>query len=87
MLVLDSKVAQGFEPLFVSLVNRRDLLGHKGPEITTHYSAPEIGRLVEAANRIVGSRETPTPTLWRVIENARKSLVEREGLEPSTPAL
>jgi integrase len=71
----------------VSLEDRRDLLGHKGPDITTHYSAAEIGRLIEAANRIVGSRETPTPTLWRMIENARKSLVEREGLEPSTPAL
>jgi integrase len=71
----------------VSLEDRRDLLGHKGPDITTHYSAAEIGRLIEAANRIVGSRETSTPTLWRVIENARKSLVEREGLEPSTPAL
>ena len=71
----------------VSLEDRRDLLGHKGPDITTHYSAAEIGRLIEAANLIVGSRETPTPTLRRVIENPRKSLVEREGLEPSTPAL
>jgi integrase len=71
----------------VSLEDRRDLLGHKGPDITTHYSAAEIGRLIEATNRIVGSRETPTPTLRRVIESARKSLVEREGLEPSTPAL
>ena len=71
----------------VSLEDRRDLLGHKGPDITTHYSAAEIGRLIEAANRIAGSRETPTPTLWRVIESSRKSLVEREGLEPSTPAL
>ncbi len=62
-------------------------LGHKGPDITTHYSAAEIGRLIEAANRIAGSRETSTPTLRRMIENARKSLVEREGLEPSTPAL
>jgi integrase len=71
----------------VSLEDRRDLLGHKGPDITTHYSAAEIGRLIEAANLIVGSRETSTPTLWRVIEGTRKSLVEREGLEPSTPAL
>ena len=71
----------------VSLEDRRDLLGHKGPDITTHYSAAEIGRLIEATNRIVESRETPTPTLRRVIESARKSLVEREGLEPSTPAL
>jgi integrase len=51
----------------VSLEDRRDLLGHKGPDITTHHSAAEIGRLIEAANRIVGSRETSTPTLWRVM--------------------
>lgn len=42
----------------VSLEDRRDLLGHKGPDITTHYSAAEIGRLIEAANRIAGSRES-----------------------------
>ncbi|HEY6457350.1 MAG TPA: tyrosine-type recombinase/integrase [Steroidobacteraceae bacterium] len=71
----------------VSIEDRRDLLGHKGPDITTHYSAPEIGRLVEAVNRISGSRVTSTPTLRRMIESARKSLVEREGIEPSTPAL
>ena len=59
----------------------------QGPDITTHYNAAEIGRLIEAANRIVGSRETSTATLRRVIGSARKSLVEREGLEPSTPAL
>lgn len=50
----------------VSLEDRRDLLGHKAPEVTTHYSAPEIGNLVAAANRIVASRGNPTPTLLRV---------------------
>ena len=50
----------------VSLEDRRDLLGHKAPDVTTHYSAAEIGNLVAAANRIVGSRENPTPTLLRV---------------------
>lgn len=52
----------------VSLEDRRDLLGHKGPEITTLYSAAEIGRLVEAANRILGSHETSTPSVRQVIE-------------------
>ena len=54
-----------------SLEDRRDLLGHKGPDITTHYSAAEIGRLIEAANRVAGSHETSTPTLRRMIESAR----------------
>ena len=52
----------------VSLEDRRDLLGHKGPEITTLYSAAEIGRLVEAANQILGSHETSTPSVRQVIE-------------------
>ncbi len=68
----------------VNLEDRRDLMGHKGPDITTHYSAAEIGRLFEAANRIGTSHESSTPTLRRVIESTRKSLVEREGIEPST---
>lgn len=50
----------------VSLEDRRDLLGHKASDVTTHYSAAEIGNLVTAANRIVGSRKNPTPTLLRV---------------------
>lgn len=57
----------------VSLEDRRDLLGHRGPDITTHYSAPEIGRLVAAANRILErSRETYTPTLRGMAEWVRK---------------
>ena len=50
----------------VSQEDRRDLLGHKAPDVTTYYSAPEIGNLVVAANRIVASRGNPTPTLLRV---------------------
>jgi integrase len=56
----------------VSLEDRRDLLGHKSPDITTHYSAPEIGRLVVAAHRIVGSHEIPTPTSAQILERPRK---------------
>jgi integrase len=50
----------------VTLEDRRDLLGHKAPEITTHYSAAEVDQLVAAANRIVGSHGTPTATLFRL---------------------
>ena len=50
----------------VGLEDRRDLMGHKAQDVTTHYSAAEIGNLVAAANRIVGSRKNPTPTLLRV---------------------
>jgi integrase len=51
----------------VTLEDRRDLMGHKSPDITTLYSAAEIGRSVEAANRIKGSHETSMPTLQRLV--------------------
>jgi integrase len=36
----------------VSFEDRRLLLGHKAQHVTTHYSAPEIGALIEAAERV-----------------------------------
>src|SRR5437762_2493482 len=51
----------------VSIEDRQDLLGHEARRITTHYSAPEIENLVEAANQITKSRESPTRTVLRVI--------------------
>jgi integrase len=35
----------------VSFEDRQDLLGHRSGRITTHYSAVELSRLIEAANR------------------------------------
>ena len=35
----------------VSFEDRQDLLGHRSTRITTHYSAAELSRLIEAANR------------------------------------
>jgi integrase len=36
----------------VSFEDRQDLLGHKSGRITTHYSAPELTNLIEAAERV-----------------------------------
>jgi integrase len=36
----------------VSYEDRQDLLGHRSDRITTHYSAPDIERLIEAAERV-----------------------------------
>jgi hypothetical protein len=33
-------------------VSRQDLLGHKSERITTHYSAPDVARLIEAAEKL-----------------------------------
>ena len=36
----------------VSFEDRQDLLGHRSGKITTHYSAAELSRLLEASNRV-----------------------------------
>jgi len=36
----------------VSFEDRQDLLGHRSGRITTHYSAAELSRLLEAANTV-----------------------------------
>ena len=36
----------------VPLETRRALLGHKNGDITTHYSAPELQELIDAAERV-----------------------------------
>lgn len=36
----------------VSYEDRQDLLGHKSDRITTHYSAPDIARLIEAVEKV-----------------------------------
>ena len=40
----------------VSFEDRQDLLGHKSERMTTHYSAPDISRLIEAAEKVCERR-------------------------------
>ena len=47
----------------VSLETRKVLLGHKNGDITTHYSAPEIEELIDAANRIYSTNSRKRPAL------------------------
>ena len=42
----------------VSYEDRQDLLGHKSGRITTHYSAPDVSRLIEAAESVCERRPT-----------------------------
>ncbi|MFB3088405.1 MAG: tyrosine-type recombinase/integrase [Acidiferrobacterales bacterium] len=51
----------------VSFEDRQDLLGHKSGRITTHYSGPELGNLIAAANKVCteGSRKSPALVLLR----------------------
>ena len=41
----------------VSFEDRQDLLGHRSGRITTHYSAAELSRLLEAANRVCDANQ------------------------------
>ncbi len=36
----------------VAFEDQQDLLGHRSGRITTHYSAPDVARLIEAAERV-----------------------------------
>ena len=47
----------------VPLETRKILLGHKNGDITTHYFAPELEELIEAANRVCEWKSGNTPAL------------------------
>ncbi|MET0107211.1 MAG: site-specific integrase [Sedimenticola sp.] len=47
----------------VPLETRKVLLGHRNGDITTHYSAPELEELLEAANRVCGEKSGKSPAL------------------------
>ncbi len=47
----------------VPLETRRVLLGHRNGDITTHYSAPELEELIEAAEKVCEKKSGKTPAL------------------------
>ena len=47
----------------VSFEDRQDLLGHRSGRITTHYSAAEFSRLLDAANRVCETGQSPPELL------------------------
>ncbi len=51
---------------------RKVLLGHKSEDITTHYSAPEIAELLDAANRVCRGKSGKTPALTVLRRSARQ---------------
>ena len=60
----------------VPLETRKILLGHKNGDITTHYSAPELEELIEAANRVCEGKSGKTPALV-VLRHRAPSAVTR----------
>ena len=53
----------------VPLETRKVLLGHRNGDITTHYSAPELQELLEAANRVCDTKSGKTPALGVLKQN------------------
>jgi integrase len=47
----------------VPVETRKVLLGHRNGDITTHYSAPELEELLEAANRVCETKSGKSPAL------------------------
>jgi hypothetical protein len=47
----------------VPLETRKVLLGHTNGDITTHYSAPELEELINAAERVCGDGSGKSPAL------------------------
>jgi integrase len=56
----------------IGFEDRKVLLGHKSDHVTTHYSAPEIGALIAAAEQVceLGSRKSHALTLVRAQQAA-----------------
>jgi len=47
----------------VPIESHKVLLGHRNGDITTHYSAPELEELIDAANLICQDESGKTPVL------------------------
>ena len=53
----------------VPLETRKILLGHRNGDITTHYSAPELEELIEAAERVCETHSGKSPALVVLRQN------------------
>lgn len=67
----------------MSFEDRQDLLGHKSSRITTHYSAPDVNRLLAESEKVVDMRVEP---MLRVVdvESPHKSPTEHGTSAPQS---
>jgi integrase len=52
----------------VSFEDRQDLLGHRSGRITTHYSAAEVDKLIEAANKVYNGKTNLNGTALTILK-------------------
>jgi integrase len=63
----------------VSFEDRKVLLGHKTFDVTTHYSAAEIGFLIAATERVCDLAERESPAI-AVVRREQPEGVRRRGI-------
>jgi integrase len=63
----------------VGFEDRKLLLGHKSDHVTTHYSAPEIGSLIEASERVCAARARKSHALTIVRARAEQQVLDFGG--------
>ncbi len=61
--------------------DRQDLLGHRSSRVPTHYSASELLRLVECAERVVLRPDTQSPPLV-ILKTHRGDFRQNSGKRP-----
>ena len=54
---------------------RKVLLGHTTGDIASHYSAPELQELIEAANRVCAGDSGKTPALTLIKTKAARRML------------
>ena len=71
----------------VGFEDRKLLLGHKSDPVTTHYSAPEIGALLKASEKVcaLGSRKSPALAIVRA--RAEQQVLDLTGGDRATRTL
>ncbi len=69
----------------VSYEDRQDLLGHKSERMTTHYSAPDLARLIEAANKVSVHRPATILRVARKRSPQNSPQTESESKEARGP--
>ena len=65
----------------VSFEDRQDLLGHKSERMTTHYSAPDISRLIEAAEKVCERRPNTVLRIASHTNLTQSGKTRQAGLE------
>lgn len=66
----------------VSVETRKDILGHEGGNITTHYSVPEKQELMDAVEKIAFEPTHSTPSLTVIRIGGSRKTPERKNIEP-----